>query len=83
MPEVTYGRLDEILRALGFFVHTAEKPVASRWYEHEQTGALIAFPSLPETETVLPRHLLAARSILDAYGIADPLDFDRQLQKAG
>jgi hypothetical protein len=57
--------------------------VASRWYEHEQTGAVLALPSLPETEPVLPRHLLAARSILDASGIANPLDFDRQLQKAG
>jgi hypothetical protein len=83
MSEVTYERLDQVLRGLGFSIRPAEQPVPSRWYEHERSGALIALPALPETDPVLPRHLLAARSILDAYGIANPRDFDLRLQKVG
>jgi hypothetical protein len=82
MPEVTYGELDEVLRSLGFSRQIAEQPVKSRWYEHHETGALIALPLLPESDPVQPRHLLAARSILAAYGIVDPLDFTAALQKA-
>jgi hypothetical protein len=80
VAEVTYGRLDEVLRSLGFAVQSAEDN--AQVYRHEGTGALIVLPTLVAGERVLPRHLVAVRMTLDAYGIADPLDLDSRLQKA-
>ena len=80
MLEVTYRRLDEVLRSLGFSFHGVEQQ--NRVYHHKETGALVVFPEFPPEDPVLPRHLLTVRSILDAYGIADPLHFDSKLQKA-
>ena len=48
----------------------------------EATGALVVFPEFPPDDVVLPRHLLAVKSILRAYGIADPVGFTAELQKA-
>jgi hypothetical protein len=80
MPKTTYGRLDEVLRGLNFsFTGVQEK---NRVYLHKQTGALIVYPEFPAAKKVLPRHLLAVRAVLDAYGIADPLDFAAKLQRA-
>jgi hypothetical protein len=81
MSEVTYGRLDEVLRSLGFSVHVIEEKKA-RLYKEEETGALVALPLLPLDKEVLPHHLLAVRSILQAYGIAEAADFATKLQKA-
>jgi hypothetical protein len=84
MPEVTYGRLDEVLRSLGFSSRLSERPPpTARVYEHEATGAVIILPALPDEEKLWPHHLLAARTTLEGFGIANPLDFDRQVQKAG
>ncbi len=80
MSDVTYGRLDRVLRSLGFAYHLAEDKV--RVYKNEETGALVALPPFPEDQEVFPHHLLAVRSILHAYGLADPTDFDKKLQKA-
>jgi hypothetical protein len=80
MSKVTYGRLDRVLRSLGFAVQIVED--AARLYKNEPTGAVIALPPLPEDKEVFPHHLLAVRSILQAYGLADPTDFDKKLQKA-
>jgi hypothetical protein len=74
MHELTYGKLDEVLRSLGFSVQITEQPVQARWYDHEETGALIALPLFPDSDKVLPRHLLAVRSVLEAYGIVVPFD---------
>lgn len=81
MPEVTYGRLDQVLRSLGFSVRTLAGPKA-KVYEHKESGALIALPILPDGATVLPRHLVAVHAILDAYGITDPTDLALQLERA-
>jgi hypothetical protein len=80
MPEVTYGRLDEVLRSLGFSVRVVEGK--GRVYEHSETGALIALPMFPFTKSLLPRHLAVARTTLDLYGIATPMEFTTNLQKA-
>ncbi len=80
MSEVTYGRLDEALRALGFSSRVVEGK--ARWYKHEETGAVIALPEFSLDDPVLPRHLAAVRGTLEIYGIADPLDFALRLQKA-
>ena len=79
MTSITYGHLDTVLRTLGFSLRVVDE---GRIYEHDPTGALIAIAYLPDTTEVLPRHLVAARSILDAYGISDPLDLDSRLQRA-
>jgi hypothetical protein len=81
MSEVTYGRLEEALRALGFACRGVQEK--NKVYRHEETGALVVFPEFPAAEAVLPRHLVAVRAILEAYGIADPLEFAATLQKAG
>jgi hypothetical protein len=80
MLEVSYGKLDEVLRALGFSVHQAEPD--TRVYKHAESGALIVLPIFPDHDEVLPRHLVGVRMTLEAFGIADPLEFASQLQKA-
>jgi len=80
MPEMTYGRMEEILRALGFSLRGVEEN--NKVFLHEATGALVVFPAFPAENRVLPRHLLAVKSILQAYGIADPVGFTADLQKA-
>jgi hypothetical protein len=40
-------------------------------------------PAYRESDKVYEHHLVAARSELDNFGIADPLTFDAKLQKAG
>jgi hypothetical protein len=80
MPNVTYGRLDEVLRSLGFTLRAIEEE--NKVYLHERTGALVIFPEHSLEEEVLPHHLMHVRSTLDAYGIADPLDFATRLARA-
>ena len=53
-----------------------------RRYEHKEFGGLFSIPPFPETDFVLEHHLVAARTLLDNFGIADPKVFDAQLQKA-
>ncbi len=80
MSEVTYGRLEEVLLSLGFSPCVVKE--RNKIFRHEETGALVIYPEFPPDDPVLPRHLLAVRSILQAYGIADPTDFATKLQKA-
>jgi hypothetical protein len=80
MPKTTYGRLDEVLRSLNFTFEGVEKK--NRVYIHKATGALIVYPDFPAKKTVLPQHLLGVRATLEAYGIADPLDFTAKVQCA-
>lgn len=78
MSEVTYGRLDAVLRALGFVASEPEK--GTKVYKHAKSGALVTFPTLPAQKAVLPHHLEGTRMILDAFGIAAPPEFTAQLQ---
>jgi hypothetical protein len=80
MPGLTYGRLDEVLRSLGFSLRDPYEK--NKVYLHEGTGALVMFPEFPDDAEVLARHLGMVRGVLDAYGIADPLDFAAKLQRA-
>jgi hypothetical protein len=80
MTKITYQALDETLRSLGFtYRGVIDK---NKVYLHEKTGGHVVFVELPPEQEVLPRHLLAVRSVLDAYGIADSLELDAQLLKA-
>ena len=80
---VTYGRLDKVLRSLGFSCQRVENEVESRRYEHPQSGAVILLPAFPEGDRVLEHHLVTVRVTLDNFGIADSRKFDATLKKAG
>jgi hypothetical protein len=80
MTEMTYGRMEEVLRALGFTFRGVEEN--NKVFLHEATGALVIFPEFPPGESVQSRHLLAVKSILQAYDIADPVGFTTALQRA-
>jgi hypothetical protein len=79
--EATYGRLDEVLRSLGFSVRISETRQA-RVYEHENTGAMIVLPERPLEEKAIPHHVAAVRMLLDGYGIANESELASALQKA-
>jgi hypothetical protein len=80
MPEVTYGRLDKMLRDLGFSSRTSEE--RARVYRHEATEALIVLPLLPMDAIASPHHLATVRATLDDYGFADTLDLASRLPAA-
>ena len=80
MTKMTYRRMEEVLRELGFSFRGVEEK--NKVFLHEATGALVVFPDFPAEQAVFSRHLLAAKSILQAYGIADPVSFTTDLQKA-
>ena len=80
--DVTYGRLDKVLQALGFSCRVLKKEPPTRVYEHKESGAWIMLPLFPEDDLVLDYHLAGVRTTLDGFGIADPTVFDAKLQKA-
>jgi hypothetical protein len=80
---VTYGQLDKVLRSLGFSCCLVQGEPPARHYEHEETGAFITVPPFPDGDRVLERHLVAARYMLDQFGIATPTAFAAKLKKAG
>jgi hypothetical protein len=82
MSEVTYGAVDRVLQGLGFKCRVLHEEPPARWYEHAETGAVIALPLLPENHPVFPQHLAAVQGTLREFGIADPLDLAAKLQKA-
>ena len=68
--------------ALGFSIRVVTVENKLRVYEHERTGARFSLAFRPDDEVVLPHHLAAVQGALRVYGIADPLDFAAELQKA-
>ena len=80
--DVTYGQLDQVLRSLGFSCRLLKKEPPARLYEHE-SGALVMTPPFPMEDFVYAHHLLAARTTVDLFGIADPKVFDAKIQKSG
>jgi hypothetical protein len=83
MRDVTYAQMHKVLASLGFSIHTGTAEGKKLWvYEHEPTGAKLWLAFLPDEKTVLPHHMAAVQGTLDVHGIADPLDFAVELQKA-
>ena len=80
---VTYGQLDKALRSLGFTCRQLDGEPPARLYEHAASGASVMVPTFPASDRVLEYHLVTARTMLDACGIADPTAFDARLRKAG
>jgi hypothetical protein len=80
---VTYGKLDRVLRSLGFSCRPAQQDPPGRVYEHTESGAMILLPAFPESDKVYEHHLLAVRLELENFGLADATVFSAKLQKAG
>ena len=72
MARLTYARLDKLMRNAGFESLAVEN--RGRRYQHPESGAGLTLPEMPGNDTVLPRHLLAIRAILDAFGHAEPIE---------
>ena len=79
---LTYGRLDGMLRGMGFQSRVVESEFPAKVYEHAATGASLAFPVLGNAKQVYSHHLLAVRSTLNFYGIASPDELAIELQRA-
>lgn len=80
MAQATYHQLDTVLRSFGFT--TREPDPGTRVYNHPG-GALLVFPVLPARDAVRQHHLVGTRMVLEAFGIADPPEFESRLQKVG
>jgi hypothetical protein len=80
---VTYGQLDGALQAMGFSRRLLPKDSPALRYKHKPSGAMISLPPFAEGERVLDYHLVAVRTTLDNFGVADPTAFAAELQKAG
>jgi hypothetical protein len=80
---VTFGQLNKVLRSLGFSCRPAKHDPPGFVYEHKETGAIIMLPEFSEAEKVFEHQLVAVRTELDNFGLADPLVFAAKLQKAG
>jgi hypothetical protein len=81
--DVTYRRLDKVLRSLGFSYRPAKHDPLGHIYEHKESGAVIMLPELAENDTLFEYQLAAVRTELDNFGLADPSVFAAKLQKAG
>jgi hypothetical protein len=80
---VTYGRLDKVLRSLGFSYRHAKHDPPGHVYEHKESGAVIMLSAFVESDTIFEYQLAAVRTELDNFGLADPSVFAAKLQKPG
>ena len=71
---LTYQNLDTVLVDLGYKRHESRNAVACKYPENEK--ALLLFPVKPLDSEVRGINLVAARSVVDGFGIADASDFD-------
>lgn len=81
--DVTFGQLEKVLRAFGFVCRPGHNKPPGHIFEHPTAGALIMLPAFRKRDKIYEHHLLAARTELDNFGIADPTTFDAKLRKAG
>jgi hypothetical protein len=77
---LTYGRLDEALRSVGFTSRVVERK--ARIYKHP-SGATVILPDAPFKDTVLPHHVVVVQTVLADYDIPDPLSLGSKPQPAG
>lgn len=81
--DITYGQLDKALRSMGFSFCPTHNERPARFYLHEGTGAEVALPDFPDSERVYAHHLIVARTVTNLFGIAEPMEFDAKLERAG
>ena len=79
----TYGQLEKVLRAYGFTCRPGNNEPPGHIYVHDATGAIVMLPSYPESDKAFELHVVAARTELENFGIADAKTFDSKLQKTG
>lgn len=80
--EVTYGQIDKVLRSLGFSCRPARHDPPGNVYEHK-AGAVIMLPPFAPSDKVYEHHLVAVRTELDNFRLADPIVFAAKVQKVG
>ncbi len=78
---LTYGQLDEALRATGFVAYVAEGK--ARIYKHQATGAKVILPDSPFAEAVLPHHLIVVRTVFNEHDLAEPAILDSNRKRVG
>ncbi len=82
--DFNYGQLDKALRSLGFSCRIVnDEPPSTRIYEHAKAGAMIMLPAFPDEDHVFEYHMVAVRTELENFGIADSSVFAARLKKAG
>jgi hypothetical protein len=83
MAAMTYGRLDKVLRSLGFTVTILQDGGrTARAYQHPESGAGITLPKFPDEQEVQAGHLVVVRAILDGFGIPEPLELASRVPRA-
>ncbi len=81
MTEVTFGKLDQLLRGLGFTAF--DTLTGTRVYQHRPSGAEVYIPRQTPEQLVRPHHVLSARVTLDDFGVLADREFEGRLQTAG
>jgi len=81
--DITYGQLDKVLKSFGFTRHEFERRGKAVQYDHKETGASITLPLFPKKDYVMVHHLIAVRTTLDGFGVADRTVFEKKLKKVG
>ena len=85
MRNITYGRLDKVLRSLGFNVRELRDEPPTKVYTHPESGALMTIPVFNPRKKVYAHHLAIVRGTLEIFGIASPNELDEladELQRA-
>jgi hypothetical protein len=80
MKTIPFADLECLLLEHGF--HRIPAQGKQQVYRNTEEDALMVFPPYEPTEAILPRHLLATRTQLDALGLLSVADFDRWLENA-
>lgn len=73
---VTYGALIQTLKALGFVERRTKE---AQFFRNDAYDALIILPPVPPDEAAWTGHLIEARTLIVAKGIAAPETFDALL----
>ncbi len=79
--EVTYGRLDKVLRSFGFSRREFERHGKGVRYEHKDTGSLVTIPLYPDDEKVYLHHMVMVRSAIEDFGISDRSVLEKKLKR--
>ena len=77
LEPVPYAVLERTLVQLGFQKHVV--PTSHIFFDRIDSAALIALPEFSGSATVPLRNLVAARSTVDDFGIANRATFERLL----
>ena len=77
---ITVGWLRQLLLDVGFVETVA--PKSHVFFAHQPSGAEIALPIYRSNRIVLPHHLSAVRTMLDAKGLMDRDAFDQLVAAA-